>query len=628
MRTTPTSTTLSPDRTTALLVQALMALFIGLALFFAAGASYVIGVQFWYAGRIFPGVSVGGVELGGLSQQEAAVKIFQSITYPQTGKILFEYEQSGLVSPGQMGLFLDANTSAQRAFEVGRSGGLARALGEQFNVWYYGRDLPPVMIFDQRMAFEYLSARAREIDKPTVEADISIKGTEVVVTNGQTGRSLDIPATLVLLHAQLQTQRDGVVPLVVRDHPPVVVDVSAQAKLARDILSAPLKLTMPAGQPDDDLGPWSFDAQTLAAMLAFERVESNGGAEYQVTVDSQLLRNYLLDLAPRLSKSPKNARFIFNDETRQLEVIEASITGRELNVEGSIQTIQEQLLKGKHKVALEFNYRDPPVSDRMSGEQLGITELVHAESTYFYGSSAERVQNIKAAAARFHGLLIAPGETFSMGAAMGDISLDNGYAEALIIVGDRTIKGVGGGVCQVSTTLYRAAFFAGFPILERHAHAYRVYYYEKVAGNRINPNFAGMDATVYFPLVDFKFTNDTDHWLLMETYVIPSASSITWKFYSTKDGREVAWQTTGPINVVEPPKPKYKENPDLKKDEIKQVDWEAQGADVTVTRTVKRDGNVLFQDRFYTHYQPWQAIYEYGPGTDIPDQNNNNDDED
>ena len=128
-----------------------------------------------------------------------------------------------------------------------------------------------------------------------------------------------------------------------------------------------------------------------------------------------------------------------------------------------------------------------------------------------------------------------------MGEGLGDVSLDNGYTEALIIYGNQTIKGVGGGVCQVSTTLFRTAFFAGFPIVERAAHAYRVSYYEQ-AQSSIDPYMAGLDATVYFPLVDMKFVNDTPYWLLMETYVNEGARRITWKFYSTSDGRTVDWE--------------------------------------------------------------------------------------
>jgi hypothetical protein len=106
----------------------------------------------------------------------------------------------------------------------------------------------------------------------------------------------------------------------------------------------------------------------------------------------------------------------------------------------------------------------------------------------------------------------------------------------------------------------------------------------------------------------------------METYVNEKAGRITWKFYSTSDGREVNWETSGPQNIVEPPEAQYEENPDLAPGEIKQVDWAADGADVTVTRVVRRDGEVLFTDQFVTHYEPWRDVFQYGPGTDIPKQ--------
>src|SRR5690606_22709877 len=128
---------------------------------------------------------------------------------------------------------------------------------------------------------------------------------------------------------------------------------------------------------------------------------------------------------------------------------------------------------------------------------LGLRELVVEATTYFYGSSPERIQNIVTAAERFHGLLVPPGAVFSMVDNIGDISLDSGFAEALIIFGGRTIQGVGGGVCQVSTTLFRAAFFGGFPIIERWAHAYRVSYYEYNAAVQRDPRMVGLDATVY-----------------------------------------------------------------------------------------------------------------------------------
>jgi vancomycin resistance protein YoaR len=126
--------------------------------------------------------------------------------------------------------------------------------------------------------------------------------------------------------------------------------------------------------------------------------------------------------------------------------------------------------------------------------------------------------------------------------------------------------------------------------------------------------------------VDFKFSNDTSNWLLMETYVNAAGRSLTWKFYSTSDGRTVDWETSGLKNKEDSPKPLYEENPDLEKGEIKQVDWEVEGADVSVTRIVRRDGEVLYEDTFATHYLPWRAVYQYGPGTKgMPPKDKKND---
>ncbi len=306
--------------------------------------------------------------------------------------------------------------------------------------------------------------------------------------------------------------------------------------------------------------------------------------------------------------------------TRQLDAIEASQTGLVVDVDATVLAINELLLRGEHVVPLVVKADEPQLPSSVTGAELGITELIWSETSYFYGSSAERIQNIQAASKSFHGLLVAPGETFSMGEHMADVSLENGFAEALIIFGGRTIKGVGGGVCQVSTTLFRTVFNAGFPVVERYSHAYRVSYYEQNASGGINPDLAGLDATVYFPLVDFKFKNDSPYWILMETYVNPTARTLTWKFYSTSDGRSVTWNTTGPTDVVSAPSPIFEENPELGKNEMRQVDWAANGADVTVTRTVSRDGGVLFQDQFTTHYEPWQAVCEYGPDSKNPNK--------
>jgi vancomycin resistance protein YoaR len=402
---------------------------------------------------------------------------------------------------------------------------------------------------------------------------------------------------------------------VVVETPPQIIDAGPAAEAARRILAAPLALAIPDAKSGDP-GPWNIQPEQLAAMLKIERTAA-ATSGYQVTLDETALNTYLTSLAGSIDRRPENARFMFNDDTRKLEVIKPAVIGRNLDIFNTILAISAKVAAGEHSVPLTVVATKPEVGDDATGEQLGITEQITAYTSYFRGSTTERLQNIEKAAANFHGLLIPPGAVFSMADVMGNVSLDEGYAEAWIIYGGRTIKGVGGGVCQVSTTLFRAAFFAGYPVVERYPHAYRVGYYEQTPGDW-DSNLAGLDATVFVPVVDFKFKNDSPHWLLMETYFKPNSYSLTWKFYSTSDGRTVEWETSGPQNVVEAPDPVYEENPDLAPGQVLQVDWEAEGADITVLRTVYRDGVALFTDSFITHYLPWAAVYQLGPGASPP----------
>lgn len=607
-------------RRTPLVPQVVVAVLGGLSLFLVAVLVWTVGFQLLYAGRIFPGVSIAGVDLSGLTPTEAAVKLNQSLIYPYQGKIVLrDGGRVWVVSPAQMGMAFDASASAQAAYQLGRSGGLFTSLDGQLRARSTGAEVSPVILFDQRVAYQYLQALSSEINQPVIEAGLKVEGTNVVAIPSQPGRILDVDGTMVFLTVQMQTFRDGEVPLVIREQGPRILDASTQADVARRILSQPMRLSIPnAGEADP--GPWSYDVQILANMLTVQQVEVDGAPEVQVALDPAQLREVLLGIATQVDRPSENARFYFDDATGQLVLWQGSRIGRTVDIQASIGAINAALLQGEHNIALEIVETQPAVNDSATASQLGITQLVSSETSYFYGSSTERIQNIQAAAERFYGLLVAPGETFSMGDALGDVSLDNGFAEALIIYGGRTIKGVGGGVCQVSTTLFRTVFFAGYPVVERIPHAYRVSYYELTASGAVNPSLAGLDATVYFPLVDFKFTNDTPYWILMETYVSVEARTLTWKLYSTSDGRNVTWETTGPLNVVPAPKPLFEISDELKKGQIRQVDWAANGADVVVTRSVWKNGAVYFSDQFKTHYEPWQAVCEIGPGTEEPEK--------
>lgn len=236
----------------------------------------------------------------------------------------------------------------------------------------------------------------------------------------------------------------------------------------------------------------------------------------------------------------------------------------------------------------------------------GIKELLGRGYSQFRGSIAGRVHNIVLAASRLNGLLIKPGATFSFNDAVGDISAATGYQSAYIIKDGRTILGDGGGVCQVSTTFFRAALDAGLLILERHAHSYRVQYYEQTGEK------PGLDATVFAPSIDLKVKNDTPAYILIQAKPDAKNYALTFEFYGTRDGRRseiVSHQVWG---ISPPPPPLYQDDPTLPAGVVKQVDFAAWGAKASFQYRVTRGGQILQDTTFYSNFQPWRAVYLRG----------------
>jgi vancomycin resistance protein YoaR len=188
-----------------------------------------------------------------------------------------------------------------------------------------------------------------------------------------------------------------------------------------------------------------------------------------------------------------------------------------------------------------------------------------------------------------------------------DVTAANGFEDSLIIWGDRTAVGVGGGVCQVSTTVFRAAYAAGLPIVERYNHGYVVDWYGD----------PGLDATIYTPTVDFRFRNDTGAYLLVEPVVDSVTGTITFNLYGTKPDRLVIIGEPVVSDVLKPDPPTYRIDESLETDEKEQVEWEKDGMTVTVERTIVEGGETR-TDTLTSQYQPWRAVYLVGPGTEIP----------
>ena len=588
---------------------------VGLLLAILILSAVILKYERDYADKIHPGVTVAGVDLSGLTLGQAVVNLNANLTYGRLGQLHFSNGQDNWVyTPDDLGFSYDPVEVANAAFDIGRGKGTMVNLGEQLKARNQGIDITPSIVYNQAKAYNVIQGLAAQTDIPLVEPNISLDSTTVNVITGQAGRTVDVQATLRNIEPFLLLQQSGNVPMVIKEQTPLSVNVEDTAQLAETILSQAFTVN-----PADDTagqGPWTIEPEALASLLTIEQNSIDGNRTYTLTLNRPALVAYISSIAPALQNDPVNARMMFNDDTRQLELIANAVAGGSVDIEKSVDSILEKLQNGEHQASLVMQMVEPAVKDTSTAAELGITELVAETTSYYYGSAAARIQNIRAAAANFHGVMVGPGEVFSMAEYLTDISLDNGYAEAPIIVGDQTVDGIGGGICQVSTTVFRNAFYGGFPIVERHPHAYRVGYYEQQSNGWVDNSLAGLDATVYVPLVDFKFRNDTPYWLLMETY--PTDTSLTWKFYSTSDGREVDWWTTGITDVVTPPDPIYREDPDLPSGTIKQVDWPVNGATVEVYRTVTVNGTVTLQDTIRTNYVAWPAGYTYGPGTDIP----------
>lgn len=257
------------------------------------------------------------------------------------------------------------------------------------------------------------------------------------------------------------------------------------------------------------------------------------------------------------------------------------------------------------RIPIPIHIIEPDVSTD-NANTFGIKERIGKGYSEFGGSIAGRIHNVALAASILNGVLIAPGETFSFNKTVGDISAATGYQSAYIIKDGRTVLGDGGGVCQVSTTLFRAALDAGLPIVERHEHSYRVHYYEE------DGTKAGMDATVFNPSDDLKFTNDTSHYILIQTKTDTTNLTLTFELYGASDGRKAQILNHVVGGITPPPADLYQDDPTLPAGVIKQVDFAAWGAKASFEYKVIKNGTVTIDQIFTSNYRPWQAVYLRG----------------
>lgn len=591
-----------------------------------------------YAGRIYGGISIAGLPIGGLTRQEALKALRERLppgVLPPA--VLYTADREWLVTANSLGAEFALEEAVAQAWAIGRGGIFREDMLTRLRLLWRGYDIVPAVNFAPGPMLLALRGIARQAGHPAQRAQLRIAGLQAQVGHSEAGREMDLAETQSRLeaayreclgesrwgnapwfwgslwgavHAEAPWPTDPVrVPIAFREITPPLTEVRGAQERVQTLLQAPLILRadlteiLPDGRIEVRTQRWSVDQAVLSDWLTLEQVTVNGESTLQVGIDREAIRTHLARLGEEMARAPREGRFDYDPKAQKLSVLAPGQNGFSLEIDEAVRRVAEACFSAEREVLLPITVIPPRVTFADLQAMMPL-ELISEGESGFAGSTAARLQNIKVATARFHGLTVPPHSAFSFLSHLGFVTTANGYSESWIIYGGRTLLGPGGGVCQVGTTFFRAAFWGGYPILERSPHAYRVSWYEPPVG---------LDAAVFQPSVDVKFENDTPYPILILTEVNEATSKLYFRFYGKRPGRRVTIE--GPIveNPVKAPDPVYEEDPFLAPGQRIQVEWAHDGADVTVYRIIEENGRIVARERFFSRYRPWPARYRVGP---------------
>jgi vancomycin resistance protein YoaR len=490
----------------------------------AAVAGLLIG--FVFAGspdRIAAGVRVAGVGVGGLTQAQAAAKLERRAEAVASVPVVFTAAgRSWPLRPVNLGVEVDWEAAVKIALHEG--GGPAPFRGfRRIGVRVFGADVaPPTQVFDRTLTYE-LARIAEKVDHPHRDAAIVLRGLQPVVVGGATGNVLNREEAGRTIVRALAGFHRGAVALPVRVDPPTVrsADLTATAAQVRTALARPVRMRLAAAS-------WWLPQRQLASLL---QLPHDGTTK--VTIGGYGAKRYFARLGRGINQPARNATFSVFESGRV--AIVPSRAGRVISVEPTQRNILAAALSPAARNAQVVVTQQAPERTTAQAKAMGITTRVSRYET-FYGGDPNRIHNVQLVAHLVDRKLIAPGATFSFNQTTGARTADKGFREAPVIINGELTTGLGGGVCQVSTTVFNAAYEAGLKIAERTNHALYISHYPQ-----------GRDATVNYPDVDLKFVNDTGAWLLLRTFV--GSSSLVVDFYGSPIHRRVESETR-PLEVT------------------------------------------------------------------------------
>jgi vancomycin resistance protein YoaR len=556
------------------------------------GMALLISVaRFTWHSKFYPGITIANIEITGLRREEAREKIIQRINAYQ-GTLTFN--GASWKTPTNSLDYLIEET-LNEAYRYGR-----RVKIEDYLLLLVNKKTNyPLHIAEGKpeKLEAFISEIAGQVEIAPADAEIKIVKQGVEVKNGSDGTMIDgsrLDSLLRESHAQLD-ERPVTIPTTTVKRQLSNDELEELKKRAESLLKSSLTL-----QLDDERIKLAE-----AELISFLSVQGQ-----QERLSSASVSEYVLGLSESLNKEPQDAKFEFADgKVKEFAPGKDGVTVNESATSAKIIDGVDTLLDTDSnnetiEIAVE---RTPPKVTTEEVNKLGIKERIGRGESFYAHSIPNRIYNVGLASTRINSVLIPPGEEVSFNNMVGEVSGATGYREAYIISGGRTVLGDGGGLCQVSTTMFRAAMDAGLPILERWGHAYRVSYYE------LNSK-PGVDATVIAPSKDFRFKNDTPGHILIQTINDPKELHLVIEIYGTSDGR-VATTTEPKVWGITPPLPTiYQDDPSLPAGTMKQVDWAASGARASFEYKVVRNGETIQDKTFSTVYRSWASVFLRGTG--------------
>ena len=460
----------------------------------AAAAVLVAADHLANQGRIYGGVMVGNVSLGGKTPEEAREIV------AERGAAAFDElrfvggPEEFTISAREAGLTLDAESTVDRAYAVGREGSISKRLGERFEGAWGTVSTAAVVDHDREAVRSRIENRATRINQEGRNAYVDIRGSDAEAVESREGYTMDVQGTTVNVDKALE-RMSGEVEIAGEAFEPEVLTPAAEeaASVAQEAMSEPVTLTA-------DGKEWELSSQEIGQSLSFT---PRGDGELRVGLDREQLRGVMSDVYEDLTIAPIEAGFRFEDDGVG---VTRSRTGQEIEEEELFDALEAGLFQDERTYEVPVGIDEPELTTAQA-EELKPTEMIGTYRTNYTLSSdtsQERVENLRIASDAISGKALAPGEIFSANELLEPLE----YHETKVIIEGKEEKADGGGLCQVSSTLYMAANYAGLDIVERHPHAAQLPY--------IRP---GLDATVWFGALDMKFENTSDGYLLLREYV-------------------------------------------------------------------------------------------------------------